>query len=133
MKKVTNSEKIFNFIIHVLSYSLVIYIVDLLFDSVYSENIFYIILVSLIISILEKTIKPIIFKYTIFITAITFGLFYPFINYFILKIVDFLLRTRFDISGFFYGLLVAVLISMMQFLLEHIIIKSLIEKGEKNE
>lgn len=139
MEKVKNEvnsskiNKVLDLMLYIFGYTFVLYLADLLFDSLYSENIFYDLLAAIIISILNKTIKPLIFRLTIPITAITLGLFYPFINLFILKIVDFILGSNFDIYGIFHGILIAVMISIMNILVEGLIIKPIIRRGNKNE
>lgn len=133
--EVNNSKinKVLDWMLYIFGYTLVLYLADLLFNSLYSENIFYDLLAAIIISILNKTIKPLIFRLTISITAITLGLFYPFINLFILKIVDFILGDNFNIYGIFYGILIAIMISIMNILVEGLIIKPIIRRGNKNE
>lgn len=129
----SNINKVLDWMLYIFGYTFVLYLADLLFDSLYSENIFYDLLAAIIISVLNKTIKPLIFRLTIPITAITLGLFYPFINLFILKIVDFILGDNFDIYGIFHGILIAVMISIMNILVEGLIIKPIIKRGNKNE
>lgn len=129
----SNINKVLDWMLYIFGYTFVLYLADLLFDSLYSENIFYDLLAAIIISILNKTIKPLIFRLTIPITAITLGLFYPFINLFILKIVDFILGDNFDIYGIFHGILIAIMISIMNILVEGLIIKPIIKRGNKNE
>lgn len=133
--EVNNSKinKVLDWMLYIFGYTFVLYLADLLFNSLYSENIFYDLLAAIIISILNKTIKPLIFRLTIPITAITLGLFYPFINLFILKIVDFILGDNFNIFGIFYGILIAIMISIMNILVEGLIIKPIIRRGNKNE
>lgn len=134
MENTIDKEKTFKFSqildwgLYVVSYTFVLLIVDLLFNSFDLDNIWYGFLAVLIISILNKTIKPIIFKLTIPITGLTFGLFYPFINLFILKIVDFILGNHFKINGILSGVLIAVLISIMNFIIEEVIIKPIIRR-----
>ncbi len=120
--------KLLEWIIYILCYTLVLSIVDLMFDSFRISNIFYRALAVLIISILNKTIKPVIFKYTLPITGITFGLFYPFINLFILEIVSFILGKNFIIEGIWMGVIIAVLISIMNFIMEEVIIRPIIRR-----
>ncbi len=115
-------------ILYILGYILVLFIVDALFNSFDVDNFWYEILVVLIIYILNKTIKPVIVRITIPITAITFGLFYPFINLFILKVVDLILGDHFNIYGFFSSLLISVCISIMNFLVEELIVKPIIRR-----
>lgn len=126
----SNINKVLDWMLYIFGYTFVLYLADLLFDSLYSENIFYDLLAAIIISILNKTIKPLIFRLTIPITAITLGLFYPFINLFILKIVDFILGDNFDIYGIFHGILIAIMISIMNILVEGLIIKPIIRRGK---
>lgn len=127
-EKTFKFSKILDWVLYVVSYTFVLLIVDLLFNSFDLDNIWYGFLAVLIISILNKTIKPIIFKLTIPITGLTFGLFYPFINLFILKIVDFILGNHFKINGILSGVLIAVLISIMNFIIEEVIIKPIIRR-----
>lgn len=129
----SNINKVLDWMLYIFGYTFVLYLADLLFDSLYSENIFYDLLAAIIISVLNKTIKPLIFRLTIPITAITLGLFYPFINLFILKIVDFILGDNFDVYGIFHGILIAIMISIMNILVEGLIIKPIIKRGNKNE
>ena len=83
-----NINKILDFIITVLVYDLVLILVSnitntLVIDSSYYS--LYSLLGAIIICILNKTIKPILFKLTIPITGVTMGLFYPCLNILILK------------------------------------------------
>ena len=63
---------------------------------------------------------------TLPLTGITFGLFYPFVNVIILNIVDFILGAHFSIEGLFMSFIVAVLISIMNILLQEVVIKSIL-------
>jgi uncharacterized membrane protein YvlD (DUF360 family) len=58
--------------------------------------------------LLNITIKPIIFRFTLPITGLTFGLFYFVIDFFMLVIIDFVLSRHFDIYGIFWGLFIGV-------------------------
>jgi uncharacterized membrane protein YvlD (DUF360 family) len=67
-------------------------------------------------------------RLTIPITALTFGIFYPFINVLILKIVDILLGSHFTINGIFIACIAAILISFLNFILDDKIIQPTIRK-----
>ena len=127
-EKIKKFSKTIEWILYVVSNTLVLGLVDLIFDSFTLDNIWYGALAVLIISVLNKTVKPVIFKLTIPITGLTFGLFYPFINLFILKIVDFILQDHFDINGILIGVLIAALISVMNFIIEEVIINPIIRR-----
>ncbi|MDD3392031.1 MAG: phage holin family protein [Bacilli bacterium] len=140
MKKVIivqedNNKKINNFVdwlIYMIGYALVLITVSVIFKkTIYIDDSYfglYGLIAAIIIYILNKTIKPIIIWLTLPITGLTLGLFYPFINVFILNIVDYLLGSHFIIKGLFMSFLVAVLISLMNILMDNIIIEPFLER-----
>lgn len=133
-KDVTRLNKFIEWLIYMLGYTLVFMIVDKLFSSMHVDtNHFYLfsMLIVLIIYILNKTIKPVLVTLTIPITGLTLGLFYPFINLFILKIADWVLGKYFELDNFFIALFVAILLSIMNFIVEEII-KKIIKKVKKH-
>lgn len=128
MKNNDEFNKILEWVLYLVSYTLVLLIVDLLFNSFDLDNIWYGFLAVIIISFLNKTVKPIVFKLTLPLTGLTFGLFYPFINLFILKIVDIILKSHFQINGIFSGVLIAICISIMNFIIEQLIISPIMSR-----
>lgn len=136
MKKIIQYEKrISNFLewlIYMVGYSLILVAVSLIFDNtIQIDNSYYglwALIATIVIYLLNKTIKPIIVKLTIPITALTLGIFYPFINVIILKIVDLLLGRHFTINGIFIACIAALLISAMNMLMDKLIIKPVIGK-----
>ena len=136
MKKIIQYEKrIGNFLewlIYMVGYSLILVAVSLIFDNtIQIDNSYYglwALIATIVIYLLNKTIKPIIVKLTIPITALTLGIFYPFINVIILKIVDLLLGRHFTIHGIFIACIAALLISAMNMLMDKLIIKPVIGK-----
>ena len=136
MKKVPLLNKILEHLIHIVSYTIIISLISTFFKTIYIDNNcygVYALLASTIIYILNKTIKPILFKLTIPLTGVTIGLFYPCINILILKLTDFILCSHFDTHGVFTLFLTAILISFMNILMDELIINPVIKKGEKNE
>ena len=121
-------NKILDTIIYIFGYTVVLFLVDIIFNSFDIDNYYYGLLAVLIIYVLNKTIKPLIVKFTLPLTALTFGLFYPFINFFILKLVDFILGHHLQIYGFWSALLISIVISIMDFFVEEVIIKPIIRR-----
>ncbi len=123
--------------IHILGYGMILLAISVLFPhTIHIDNAHFGMwgfLSSFIIFILNKTIKPIIFWLTIPITALTLGLFYPFINVFILHIVHFILGSHFTIHGIFMSFFVALLISIMNQLMDHLVIEPLLEREKTYE
>lgn len=131
-----NNKKRFNrgldWLIHMFGYALVLISVSVIFkNTIHIDNSFFGLwglIAAIIIYVLNKTIKPIIVWLTLPITGLTLGLFYPFINVFILNIVDFILGEHFGIKGIVMGFIVAIFISIMNIIMEGLIIKPFLRK-----
>ena len=125
-------QKFIEWLIYMIGYALILISVSVLFkNTIQIDNNyfgFWSLLAAILINILNRTIKPIIVKLTIPITALTLGVFYPFINVFILYIVDFCLGSHFSVNGIFMTCLVAILISIMNMILDNVVIKPLLRK-----
>ena len=115
-------------ILYISGYAIVLIIVDALFNSFDIDNFWYFLLAVLVIYIINKTIKPLLVRLTLPLTALTFGLFYPFINFFILEIVDFLLGKHLQIYGFWSTLLISIIISVMNFFMKNLVIDPIIRR-----
>lgn len=130
IKKIRILEKL----IYIMGYALILLLMSILFKNTIQIDNSYLgiwgILISMVIYILNKTIKPIIVTLTIPITGLTLGIFYPFINFFILKIVDFLFGNHLTIKGIILPTIIALLISIMNFLMDEIVIKPVLKKGK---
>ena len=128
-------DRLFDWLLYMLGYTLVFILVSNMFKSVYidtSHSYIYSTAVVLILYILNKTIKPVLVTLTIPITGITLGLFYPFINLFILKLVDWILGSHFQLKNIWIALLVAILLSIINFIMEELVIKPIIKRVNKN-
>ena len=126
-------NRFIDWLLHMIGYTIVFILITSLFKSIYVDNnnlILWSALIELIIYILNKTIKPILVTLTIPITGITLGLFYPFINVFILKLADWTLGPHFEIMDIWVAFLAAILLSITNFIMEQII-KKIIEKVKK--
>ena len=131
-KLVDNS--LFEWFLYMIGYSLVLVGVSCLFKEAFYIDLnyygIYAFVASVIIYILNQTVKPILFYITLPITALTFGLFYPIINVFVLYLTSFILGIHFEIRGFFISFVIAVIISILNLFMEGIIIKPIIRKGK---
>ena len=133
---VTGKERIrlnrfLEWLLYFASYSVVFFLVSILFKSFYIDPkhpLLFSILASFIIYILNKTVKPLLVRLTIPVTALTLGLFYPFINLFILKLTDWILGKYFDLKDFFVAFVISILISLANVLIEEFVIKPIIRK-----
>lgn len=129
-------EKVFDSLIYIICYTLILILLSYIFKHTIQLDTsmfgLWALLISTTIYILNKTIKPILFSLTLPITAMTLGIFYPFINVVILNIVDILYGTHFNINGIFMSFIVASLISILNVLTDQIIIQPLL-RGDKHE
>ena len=121
-------------LIGLVGYALILIAVSLLFPKTLQidSNLFglWALVAAIITFILNKTIKPILFWLTLPITGLTLGLFYPFLNVFILYIVSFLLQEHFQIHGIGMAFLIAIIISIMNMLMDTIVLTPLF-RGKK--
>lgn len=127
-------SKFLNICISIIGYALILTILSTIFrNTIQIDNSYFGIwgiLISSAIYILNKTVKPILFSLTLPITALTLGIFYPFINVIILNLVDLLFGNHFCIRGLMMSFIVACLISLLNLLMDQIVIKPIL-KGEK--
>jgi len=127
-------NKYLDWLIRMLGYTLVLITVSLIFkNTIIIDNEYFGLwgfIAVLIIFVLNRTIKPILVWLTLPLTALTLGLFYPLINVLILKITDFILMEHFEINGIFFVFIVSIIISIMNAIMDSLIINTLL-KGKK--
>ena len=135
LNMIKNNRKFFvniiDWLFYIIGYISVFIIVSFMFDSFYidiNNYFFYSIISVLILYLLNKTIKPLLFKLTIPITGVTLGLFYPILNLFVLKLTDWIMGSHFNLGGFVSSLVIATLISIMNIFVEEIIIKPILRR-----
>ena len=130
-------HQIFSWIFSMIGYAVILIITSLIFnDTLYIDNAYYglwSLVAAIIIYLFNKTIKPLLIWLTIPITGITLGLFYPFINLIILKIVSVILYPHFQIYGIWFAVCAAILISILNILMDTFILEPIKGRGKSNE
>ncbi len=125
-------KKFIECLLHIGCYALVLVIASKLFPHhiiLNEENYgIWAILVSTIIFVLNKTIKPVLTWLTLPLTALTLGLFYPFINVLILKLVSLIFGEYFEVKGIILLALISIFISIMNIIMDRLFIKPLLRK-----
>ena len=128
-------NKYLDWFIHMIGYALVLITVSVIFKKtvIIDDSYFGLwgLIAVIIIFILNRTIKPLLVWMTLPLTAITLGLFYPLINILVLKITDFILGTHFDIHGTVMLYIVSIIISIMNAIMDNIIIDTLLKGRNK--
>ena len=140
MKKevVVKKEKINKYLdwfIHMLGYTSVLITVSVVFDdTVYIDNQFFGLwglLAIIIVYILNRTVKPVLVWLTLPLTALTLGLFYPLTNVLVLKVADWILGVHFEINGIFMVFFVSIIISIMNAIMDNVIIDTFLKEYKK--
>ena len=128
-------NKYLDWLIHMIGYTLVLISVSIIFnDTIYIDNSYFGLwglIAVIIIFILNKTIKPLLVWMTLPLTALTLGLFYPLINILILKITDFILGIHFEIRGTIFVFIVSIVISIMNAIMDNLIIDKMLKRRKK--
>ena len=128
------TKKIKNVFFQIVGYTIILMIVSYLFkNTIYLDDSFYGIwcfVAALLVYILNKTVKPFLVWLTIPITGITLGLFYPFINLGILKLVSLMLGGHFKIYGIWFAVLASILISILNVIFDDIVMKKFYRKSD---
>ena len=128
------NNPIIEWLIYMIGYAIVLITVSTIFTSFYINNEhygLYALLAAIIIYILNQTIKPALNYLTLPLTIISWCLLYPLSNVLILYITSFILgKENFYLSGFITPFLVAIFISLLNILMEGLILKPL-TKGKR--
>ena len=122
--------------VYIFAYTLVFIFMDYVFDSFIvdeSHFIFYSFVAVVLIYILNKTVKPILFLLTLPITGITLGLFYFVNNMVILKLVEFIMNNKVEFTSLPILFFICILMSGMNVLIENIVVKPFIKKVKMYE
>lgn len=128
------NNKFIEWIIYMIGYAIVLATVSVLFKSFEINNNYfglYALLASIIIYILNQTVKPVLTYITLPLTVISWGLFYPIINVIILYLTSFILGNNFKISGFVAPFFIAIVISLLNILMEGLILKPITKRRKK--
>lgn len=125
--KTAKIEAVLEWVIRMVLYAIILITISLIFPkTVYIDRTMFglwALFSAILISVLNQTIKPIIVWLTLPITGITLGLFYPFINLIILKLVSVITLGHFEIHGVFFAVLVSLIISGLNILTAKVLSK----------
>ena len=122
-------DNIYNWLLNIIVYGLVLLITSLVFKNSFYLDLsnygLWVLIVSIMIYLLNRTIKPLLTWLTMPLTAVSLGFFVFIINLIILKIADLIVGPHFEINNFFTSLLAAIFITILHSIMESIIVKPL--------
>lgn len=105
-----------NFFTKIVLSTLGVLIVSYLLPGVIVDGILTALVIAVLLSILNATVKPVLIILTIPLTIFTFGLFLVVINAIIILIADALI-SGFEVNGFWWALIFSFLLSIINSLL----------------
>ena len=117
--------------IYMIGYTIAFLIVSSIFKTfeINNEHTYIYAFISVVlIYILNKTVKPILFILTLPITGITLGLFYFVINSIILKLTDIIMGDRLNFTSAWMLFFIAIILSITNLLIEGLVIKPIIKR-----
>lgn len=115
-------------LIHVIVNTIVLMVVAGFLGTFQLSSVWAALGASVILSIINLIVKPILVILTLPVTILTLGLFLIVINAILLMLTASLMGNAFHIAGFGTALLAAVIISVLNMLIEHIIVKPMLER-----
>ncbi len=128
VNSVKNKSIILEIVLDIFCYALILMMASTIFNNIYVENVWYAIIASLVISLLNLTIKPFLIYITLPFTLVTLGIFYPVVNIIVLKLASLFMSTHFIVKGWFTPFFIAIFISIMKIIFEVVIINPIIER-----
>ncbi|WP_027726339.1 phage holin family protein [Tuberibacillus calidus] len=118
-----------NWIIHIIVITIVLMVVDGYMDSIKLSGVGAALIAGVILSVLNVIVKPLLIILTLPVTVLSLGLFLFVINAITLEITAGLMGDAFEINGFGAALLAAIIISILNLLIQTFIVKPL-KKGK---
>ncbi|WP_425391327.1 phage holin family protein [Ekhidna sp.] len=105
-----------NVLVKILLSSIGVIIASYLLPGVYIDDFITAVIIAVLLSLLNATVKPLLIILTIPITVVTFGLFLLVINALIILMTSSIV-PGFDVDGFWWALIFSLLLSLINALL----------------
>jgi putative membrane protein len=103
------------------------------FDGFHIENLSAALLASVLLSLFNVFLKPVLVLLTLPVTIISLGLFLIVINAALLSLTAELMGDSFNIDGFGMALLAAVIISLLNMFLTNFVLEPIKKRKKKNK
>ncbi len=123
-------------LLYMFAYTGVFLIVNYIFDTfIIDETHLYLysFIAVILIYVLNKTVKPILFHLTLPITGLTLGLFYFVNNMIILKIVEFIMNDKVEFTSLTTLFFISIVLSIFNLIVENTIVKPVMKKVKSYE
>lgn len=107
-----------NFLVNMIIAAIAVAISSFLIPGIHVDGFFSALLVAVILSLLNRIVKPIIVLLTLPITVLTLGIFYLVINVMMVYLASSVLGSGFVVDGFFSALFFSIVLSVVNSILD---------------
>lgn len=107
-----------NFLVNMIIAAIAVAISSFLIPGIHVDGFFSALLVAVILSLLNRIVKPIIVLLTLPITVLTLGIFYLVINVMMVYLASSVLGNGFVVDGFFSALFFSIVLSVVNSILD---------------
>lgn len=107
-----------NFLVNMIIAAIAVAISSFLIPGIHVDGFFSALLVAVILSLLNRIVKPVIVLLTLPITVLTLGIFYLVINVMMVYLASYLLGDGFQVAGFFSALFFSIVLSIVNSILD---------------
>ncbi|UOE93762.1 phage holin family protein [Alkalihalobacillus sp. LMS39] len=114
--------------VHLLVNTVVLIVVAGFFDNFYLSGVMAAIIASVLLSIFNAIVRPLLIILTLPVTLLTLGLFLFVINAITLSLTAWVMGDSFVINGFGMAILAAVIISILNALIQKIIVEPMVKR-----
>jgi putative membrane protein len=107
-----------NFLVNMVISALAILISALLIPGIKVDGFLSALLLAVVLSVLNRIVKPILVFFTLPITIMTIGLFYLVINVMLIYLADWIVSPGFTVNSFFAALIFSIVLSVVNSILD---------------
>lgn len=124
-------NSLYEFIIYMFAYSIVILIASKIFKGFYISNFGYAFLGACVISLLDSFLKIPLQIITLPITILSYGILYPLTNMIILYLTHVILGNNFVLGGFLSTFFLSIFIAILKYIVDKSFVEPIIEGKRK--
>ncbi len=107
-----------NFLVNLFISALAVTVSAFLIPGIHVDGFFEALIFSVVLSILNRILKPILVVLTLPITFLTLGLFYLIINVIMVYLAAWIVEPGFKVDGFSYAILFSIVLSVVNSILD---------------
>ena len=127
-EKLSLKWTIFEWVLTLLINAFALILASKIFKGFFIDSFLIACIASVLIMILNKTVKPILKLLALPITVISLGILYPLIDVVILKITSLLMGSHFIVEGWFVPFFISIFLGIITVLLDATITKVIIRR-----